>query len=58
MKSGMMKGLVAGALIGCSAATVYGIMNWQTAKRMNRQVRRTGEWLSAKAENLTGKLGI
>lgn len=53
-----MKGLVAGALIGCSAATVYGIMNWQTAKRMNRQVRRTGEWLSAKAENLTGKLGI
>ena len=57
MKNGMVKGLITGALIGGSAAAVYGIMNWQTAKRMNRQVRTTGQWLSSKAESLTGKLG-
>ena len=57
MKHGMVKGLITGALIGGSAAAVYGIMNWQTAKRMNRQVRKTGQWLSSKAESLTGKLG-
>ena len=31
MKSGMVKGLITGAVIGGSAAMMYGIMNWQNA---------------------------
>lgn len=53
MKSGMMKGLITGALIGGSAAAMYGVMNWQTAKKMNQQMKKTGHWLSTKADDIT-----
>lgn len=56
MKSGMMKGLITGALIGGSAAAMYGIMNWQTARQMNTQMKKTGHWISSKANDLTSKL--
>ena len=56
MKGGLMKGLIAGMLIGGSAATVYGIMNWQTEKRWNRKVRQTGSWISDKADDIVKKL--
>ena len=55
MKSGMMKGLITGALIGGSAAMMYGVMNWQSAKRMNQQVKKTGHWLATKTDDLTAK---
>lgn len=55
MKSGMMKGLITGALIGGSAAMMYGVMNWQGAKRMNQQVKKTGQWLATKTDDLTSK---
>lgn len=56
MKGGMMKGLLTGALIGGSAATIYGVMNWQSAKKMNQQARKTGQWISSKADELTKRL--
>lgn len=55
MKNGMMKGLITGALIGGSAAAMYGVMNWQTAKKMNQQMKKTGHWLTTKAENITNQ---
>ena len=55
MKSGTMKGLITGALIGGTAATVYGLMNWQSAKKMNQQVKKTGRWISTKTDELAGK---
>ena len=56
MKTGMIRGLLAGMLIGGSAATVFGVMNWQTAKKWNQQAKKTGSWLSGKADELTKKL--
>ena len=50
-----MKGLITGALIGGSAAMMYGIMNWQSAKQMNRQVKKTGNWIASKADDFTSK---
>ena len=29
-KHGMVKGLMTGAIIGGAAATMFGVMNWQT----------------------------
>lgn len=55
MKGSMMKGLITGALIGGSAAMMYGVMNWQGAKRINQQVKKTGHWLATKTDDLTSK---
>ena len=56
MKGGLMKGLIAGMLIGGSAATIFGIMNWQTERQWNRKAKQTGSWISDKAEDLARKL--
>lgn len=56
MKGGMMKGLLAGMLIGTAAATAYGVMNWQTERKWNQAAKRTGSWISNKAGNLAGKM--
>jgi hypothetical protein len=56
MKGGLMKGLITGMLIGGSAATVFGVMNWQTEKRWNQKARQTGSWISDKADDLARKL--
>lgn len=55
MKSGMMKGLITGAVIGGSAAMMYGIMNWQSARGMNQQMKKTGQWLADKTGDLASK---
>lgn len=55
MKSGMMKGLITGAMIGGSAAMMYGIMNWQSARHMNQQMKKTGHWIAGKTDELTSK---
>ena len=52
----MMKGLVAGMLIGGSAATIFGVMNWQTEKKWNQQAKKTGSWISDRAEDIVKKL--
>ena len=56
MKTGAIKGLLAGMLIGGSAATLFGVMNWQTEKKWNQQARKTGGWLSDKAGELSRRL--
>ena len=56
MKDGLMKGLITGMLIGGSAATVFGVMNWQTEKRWNRLAKQTGNWISDKADDIVKKL--
>ena len=48
--------LGAGMLIGGSAATVFGIMNWQTERSWNRKARQTGSWISDRAGDLAKKL--
>ncbi len=55
MKSGMVKGLITGAVIGGSAAMMYGIMNWQNAKKMNQQFKKTGRWIAGKTDDLTSR---
>lgn len=52
MKSGMIKGLMAGMVVGGAAATMYGVMNWQTQRKWNRQIRHSGRWLSGKTDEL------
>lgn len=56
MKSGMIKGLITGAVIGGSAAMMYGIMNWQNARHMNAKMKKTGHWIAGKADDLTSRL--
>ena len=53
MKSGMMRGLMTGMLIGGAAATMFGVMNWQTERKWNQQMRTGGQWVSQKADELT-----
>lgn len=55
MKNGMMKGLITGAVIGGSAAMMYGIVNWQSARRMNQQMKKTGGWLADKTTDIVSK---
>ena len=56
MKRGTMRGMIAGTLIGGTAATVFGIVNWQTHRRLNQQMKRGGRWLSEKTEELMKKI--
>ena len=56
MKGGMLKGLITGMLIGGTAATVFGVMNWQTEKRWNQQAKKTGSWISDRVDGITEKL--
>ena len=51
-----MKGLIAGMLIGGSAATIFGVMNWQTEREWNRQVRQAGNRISDRADDIARKL--
>ena len=55
MKSGMIKGLITGAVLGGSAAMMYGIMNWQSARQMNQQVKKTGQWIASKTDDIASK---
>jgi hypothetical protein len=52
----MMKGLMTGMIIGGTAATMFGVMNWQTERKWNQAAKRTGSWISNKAGNLAGKM--
>ena len=52
----MMKGLMMGMLIGGSAATIFGVMNWQTERKWNQMAKQTGSWISDKADELVKKM--
>lgn len=56
MKRGMIKGLMTGMFIGGTAATMFGIMNWQTERKWNQQIRKSGRWLSQKTDGLSRML--
>ena len=56
MKRGMITGLMTGMLIGGAAATMYGVMNWQTERHWNQQIRRSGRWLSRKTDEIAKML--
>ncbi|MBQ8507934.1 MAG: hypothetical protein IJ466_10960 [Clostridia bacterium] len=56
MKSGTMRGLMTGMLIGGAAATMFGVMNWQTERKWNQKMRKGGQWVSQKADDLVKKL--
>ena len=56
MKNSMVKGLITGAMIGGTAAMMYGVMNWQSARHMNAKMKKTGRWIAGKADELTTKL--
>lgn len=53
MKHSTIKGLMTGMLMGGAAATMFGIMNWQTERKWNQQIRRGGRWLSQKTDDLS-----
>lgn len=50
MKHGMAKGLMTGMLIGGAAATLFGVMNWQTERKWNHRMRQGGKWLGRKTD--------
>ena len=56
MRGGLMKGLLAGMLIGGSAATIFGVMNWQTERKWNEKAKQTGSWIADKADDLARRL--
>lgn len=56
MKHGLMKGLMTGMFLGGTAATMFGIMNWQTERKWNQQIRKGGRWLTQKTDNLSRML--
>ena len=56
MRGGLMKGLLAGMLIGGSAATIFGVMNWQTERKWNQKAKQTGSWISDKADDPARRL--
>ncbi len=56
MKGGMMKGLITGMALGGAAATIFGVLNWQTEKQWNQKARQTGSWIADRADALTKKL--
>ena len=55
MKRGLIKGMAAGMILGGAAATLFGVLNWQTERAWNRQLRRGGKWLSKVTDEWTGR---
>ena len=56
MKSGVLKGMLTGMLIGGSAATIFGVMNWKMERQWNQKAKQTTSWISDKADDLAKKL--
>ena len=56
MKNGTMKSLMTGMLLGGAAATMFGVMNWQTERRWNQKLRQGGQWIAEKKDDLMKKL--
>lgn len=51
MSNGWLKGMVTGAILGASAATVYGMMNWQVERKLGRAAVNAGKTISEKTQN-------
>lgn len=55
MKRGLIKGMATGMILGGAAATLFGVLNWQTERAWNRQLRRGGRWLSRMTDEWTDR---
>ena len=55
MRIRTVKGLVAGALLGGAAATLFGVMNWRTERKWCMQAQRMGDKMARKAGEMLGK---
>ncbi|HIS03507.1 MAG TPA: hypothetical protein IAA75_06340 [Candidatus Pullichristensenella avicola] len=55
MKSGTIKGMVAGALLGGAAATLFGVMNWRTQRKWCAQAQRMSDKVARKAGEMFGR---
>ena len=56
MRSGTVKGMVAGALLGGAAATLFGVMNWRTERKWCLQAQRVGDKMARKAGEVLGEI--
>ena len=52
MTGGMMKGMVAGAILGATAATAFGVMNWDKERQWKNQAMRMGRTMLNKADHM------
>ena len=52
MNDGLMKGMLTGALIGATAATAFGVMNWEKERQWKNQAMRMGKSALDKAERM------
>lgn len=52
MKDGMIRGMLAGAIIGATAATAYGVMNWERERQWKNQAMRMGKRMLNGADRL------
>ena len=44
--------MIAGAIVGASAATVYGMMNWEQERKMGRYMMNAGHAIVNKATKM------
>ena len=52
VKEGLIKGMLAGALLGASAATAFGVMNWEKERQWKNQAMRMGKTALNTAERM------
>ena len=50
MMGSMFKGFVTGAVLGGSAALLYGVMNWQKEQRWCQKAANSGKWMAQKTD--------
>lgn len=55
MNDGLVKGMLAGAIIGATAATAFGVMNWERERQWKNQALRMGRNALDKAERMMHK---
>lgn len=52
MKAGTMRGMLTGALLGATAATAFGMMNWEKERAWKNKAVRMGRNALDKAEHM------
>lgn len=55
MKSGMIRGVVAGSLLGVAAVAAASMMNKQTQRKVSRMAASGGKKIAEKANELFGR---
>lgn len=55
MNTGMMRGVITGAILGATAATAFGVMNWEREKQWKNQAMRMGKNMLDKADKMMSR---